>query len=92
MRPYLENQRNETERSNSYNQYYKNKYEAIIKSLTYLERVESKLQDFRVEERANYERARNEEGKDFAEIEKDWLAYQNSDVIEHYPPQVIIGR
>ena len=26
------------------------------------------------------------------EIEKDWLAYSNPDVIEHFPPQIIIGR
>jgi hypothetical protein len=41
---------------------------------------------FEAEESAAYERAKTEEGKDFAEIENDWLAYKNSDVIEHFPP------
>ena len=27
-----------------------------------------------------------------ADVEKDWLAYKNSDVIPHYPPQLVIGR
>lgn len=63
-----------------------------MKSLTYLEKYEEKCLGFAAEERAQYEKAKQEEGKEFAEIEKDWLAYQNPDVIDHYPPQYIIGR
>jgi len=37
FRVYLENQRTETERSNSYNSYFKNKYDSVVKSLTYLD-------------------------------------------------------
>jgi hypothetical protein len=44
------------------------------------------------EERASYEKTRNEEGKEFEEVEKDWLAYKNPDIIRHFPPRIIIGR
>ena len=42
IRPYLENQRGETEKAGSYNSYFKNKLESILKSLIYLERFEEK--------------------------------------------------
>lgn len=86
IRIYLENQRQETERSASYNNYFKNKFDSILKSLVYLERYEQKAAVFEADDKALYERAKQEEGKEFAEIEKDWLSYQNPDVIEHYPP------
>lgn len=92
FRIYLENQKQETERSTSYNAYFKNKFDSVVKALTYLDRVEVKYNLFKEEERLAYERTKNEEGKDFEEVEKDWLAYQNPDVIEHFPPQIIIGR
>jgi hypothetical protein len=28
----------------------------------------------------------------FADIEEDWLALQSEEVIQHYPPQLIIGK
>lgn len=89
---YLENQRQDTEKSSSYNSYFKNKHDSVVKSLAYLERVQERFKVYKEEERAAYERAKTEDGKEFEEIEKDWLAYQNPNVIEHYPPQVIVGR
>lgn len=26
------------------------------------------------------------------DVQKDWLAYNNSEVIPHFPPQLIIGK
>ena len=92
FRNYLENQKQDTERSQSYNSYFKNKFDCIVKSLGYLERVEEKFKRFEEEDKIAYERAKSEEGKEFEEIEKDWLAYKNQEVIPHFPPQIIIGR
>ena len=92
FRGYLENQRTDTERSQGYNSYFKNKFDAIVKSLGYLERVEEKFKRFQEEDRLAYERAKSEEGKEFEEIEKDWLAFKNPEVIPHFPPQIIVGR
>ena len=92
FRNYLENQRQDTERSQGYNSYFKNKFDSIVKSLGYLERVEEKLKRFEEEDKLAYERAKNEEGKEFEEIEKDWLAFKNPEVIPHFPPQIIVGR
>jgi len=92
FRNYLENQKQDTERSQGYNSYFKNKFDCIVKSLGYLERVEEKFKRFEEEDKIAYERAKSEEGKEFEEIEKDWLAYKNQEVIPHFPPQIIIGR
>ena len=43
MRPYLETQKSEVEKSNSSNSYFKNKYDATCKSLGYLDKVEAKF-------------------------------------------------
>ena len=33
-----------------------------------------------------------QEGEKFKGVEQDWLAYDNEDVSNHYPPQIIIGK
>jgi hypothetical protein len=58
IRPYLESQRMETEKSGSYNSYFKNKYEAVLKSLIYLQRFEEKVKVFQEEERTALENDR----------------------------------
>lgn len=63
-----------------------------MKSLIYLDRVEAKFTLFAAEEEAAYQRAKAEDGTDFEEIEKDFLAYKNPDVIKYFPPQLIIGK
>ena len=50
IRPYLEFQKTEVERSNSYS-YFKNKHDAILKSISYLEKFEEKITIFKEEER-----------------------------------------
>lgn len=82
----------ETEKSTQYNNYFKAKFESILKSLIYLDRVEAKFTLFAAEKLAAYERAKAEEGTDFEEIEKDYLAYKNLDVIKSFPPQILIGK
>jgi transposase len=57
IRPYLEYQKSEVERANSY-AYFKNKHDAILKSMTYLEKFEEKVVKFREEEKEAYERAK----------------------------------
>jgi len=92
IRPYLQTQQVETEKSGSYNSYFKNKYEAVLKSLTYLTRYEEKVKLFQEEELAAYEKAKQLHPEEVADLEKDWRAYNNTDVIKHWPPQLIIGR
>ena len=58
IRPYLEIQRSETERSHSYNSYFKSKFDSIMKSLKHLELFEEKVKLFKEEERAAYESAK----------------------------------
>ena len=43
--PYLDGQKNELERTNSY-QYMKQKYEAVLKSLALMEKLQSKFAEF----------------------------------------------
>lgn len=62
FRSYLNTQRAETEKSITYNNYFKSKFESILKSLIYLERVEAKFRQFAEEDKAAYERAVAEEG------------------------------
>ena len=33
-----------------------------------------------------------ESGNDFVGAEQDWMAYDNEDVLKHYPPQLVIGK
>jgi hypothetical protein len=49
IRPYLESQRNDIERSNSYS-YFKSKHDTIIASLSLLEKFEEKCKQFAEEE------------------------------------------
>jgi hypothetical protein len=46
FRVYLENQHTDTERSANYNSFFKNKFISIVKSLTYLTKVEEKIQGY----------------------------------------------
>ena len=61
IRPYLDVQRAETERSNSYNSYFKAKYDSIIKSLKYLDLFEEKVKAFKEQERQQYEAAKTQD-------------------------------
>lgn len=85
-------QRQEAERTSSYT-YFKGKYENILKSLKYLDLFEEKFVKglFHQEELAALEKAQQTEV--FTDdVQKDWLAYNNSEVIPHFPPQLIIGK
>ncbi len=53
IRPYLEFQKQEVERANSY-AYFKNKHDAILQSLHYLEKFEERCKIFKQEERESY--------------------------------------
>lgn len=79
------------ERSASF-AYFKNKHDAILKCLDYLDRFETRfVAKFQQEERDNLAQACNDPV--FAEtVQNDWLAYNHNEVKEHFPPQVIIGK
>lgn len=87
--PYLEFQKQEIERANSYS-YFKNKHDNILKSLSYLLKYEEKCKQFQEQERAELEKFKSQDAA--AEVMQDWLAYKNPEVIEHFPPQLIIGK
>ena len=50
IKPYLEIQRQETERSNSYNSYFKAKYQSILQSLIFWEKFQDKVKIYQEEE------------------------------------------
>ncbi len=91
IRPYLLYQRSEAERTSSYT-YYKTKYENILKSIKYLDTFEDKfVAKFHQEELEALEKA--EQTEVFTQdVQKDWMAYKHSEVIPHFPPQLIIGK
>lgn len=91
IRPYLEYQRSEVERTNSY-AYFKAKHESILKAIEYLTLFEdSWVSIFKEEECKLLEKAKEDPA--FAEdVMKDWMAFTNSEVISHFPPQIIIGK
>ena len=91
IRPYLEYQKAEVERTNSY-AYFKNKHDAILKALDHLKTFEDKwVSQYRQEECEGLERAKQD--PTFVEdVQKDWLAYNHDEVIPHFPPQLIIGK
>ena len=83
IRPYLEYQKSEVEKANSY-AYFKNKHDAILKSLEYLEKFDERCVEFAKEELERYEQASQTE--EFKEVAQDWLTYQHPEVIKHFPP------
>jgi hypothetical protein len=84
IKPYLEHQKAEIERSNAYS-YFKNKHDTILHSLKLLEVYDEKCKKFQEEETAQATQNR-------AAIAEDWFAYETEEVIPHYPPQLIIGK
>jgi hypothetical protein len=91
FRPYLEYQRADVERTNMY-AYNKAKYDNILKSLQYLDLYEQRwVALFKQEEALQLEEAKKDNY--FTEdVQRDWLAFNHKEVIEHYPPQLIIGK
>jgi hypothetical protein len=55
-----------------------------------LDKYEVKVEVFREEEKANIQRVKAEGG--FAGIDEDWLSLVSDEVIQHYPPQLIVGK
>jgi hypothetical protein len=47
---------------------------------------------YNAEEKAAYEKFRDSESNEFLGAKEDFLAYVNTDVIPHFPPQLIIGK
>lgn len=91
IRPYLEYQKAEVERTNSY-AYFKSKHDAIVKSLDYCTRFEKAYQEpFFEAERARYLQACQDPAFK-EEVLKDWMGYTHEDVHEQFPPQLIIGK
>jgi hypothetical protein len=61
--------------------------------LDYLSRFENQwVAKFRAEEESQYAKAVSEDQTFKEDVQKDWLAYTRPEVIEHYPPQLIIGK
>ena len=89
IRPYLENQRAEIERNKSFT-FYKNKHEAVIKSLIMFERYEERCEKFKKEEDDQLEQAKA--AGISQDLNDDWLELQGDEVIKHFPPQLIIGK
>lgn len=92
MLPYLASQRAETEKSGSYTSYFKHKYESVLKALIYFKKFEIKAEEFQKEQQEAYELQKLQHPEEFEDIEKNWLAYRNKDVIAHFPPQLVVGR
>lgn len=90
IRSYLEYQRNDIEKSSYV--YVKEKYASVLKCIKYLELFEERYQGkFKQEEQEALQRA--EQDPSFQEdVRKDWFAYQNEEVIKHFPPQIIVGK
>ena len=82
----------ESQKSYNYSGYYKSKFENVTKALQYLAKFEEKTRQYIAEEQEAYNRDKQAEPEQMAEIEKDWLVHSNSDVIPHYPPRYIVGR
>ena len=83
IKPYLEHQKADIERSNAYS-YFKNKHDTILKTLQLFEVYEEKCKKFSEEEKAAYEKAKTE--GTLTAIQEDWLGYQSEEVIPHFPP------
>ena len=91
IRPYLEYQKAEVERTNSY-AYFKAKHDAILKALEYLHLFEERwVSIYKQEEIEALEKAKEDETFT-SDVQKDYLAYQHDEVIPHYPPHLIIGK
>ena len=83
IRPYLENQKADIERSNSYT-YFKAKHDTILESLKLFEQFEEKCRKFLLEDEEKFKKVKAEGG--YAGSEENWLVDKNGDVLEHYPP------
>lgn len=80
IRPYLEYQKADVERTNMYS-YNKAKYDNILKSLEYLNLFESRwVSIFKQEESLELEEA--QKNPSFVEdVQRDWLAFNHKEVI-----------
>ena len=91
IRPYLEYQKTEVERTNSY-AYFKAKHDAILKALDYLHLFEERwVSIYKQEEIEALDKAKEDETFT-TDVQKDYLAYQHEEVIPHFPPHLIIGK
>lgn len=92
IRLYIEFQKSEVERSNSFG-YFKAKYDAILKSLDYINRFELHfVEKFKQEDMAALENLTSTDETFKEDVLKDWLAFNHNEVIEHFPPQLVIGK
>ena len=89
IRPYLESQRADIERSNSYS-YFKSKHDTILASLKLLTVFEEKTMTYMKEEEELMAKLKAEGG--FKGLDESWLAYKHPDVMPHFPPSLIIGK
>ena len=91
IKPYLEGQKSEQERNQQYLSFSKQKYDTIIKGLHLYTKFEETAALFNVEDKDNFEKDKAE-GIRFQGLTTNWLAYSNEDVLNHYPPQLVIGK
>ena len=89
IKNYLIAQKQDYEKNNTY-QYYKNKYDSAIKGLESFEMFEQKCKVFQAEEEQGFNKFKQTEA--YEQIKANWLAYNHSEVTNHFPPQIIIGK
>lgn len=93
FRPYLEEQLADQNKSAvATNQYYKNKFELLVKALAHLDALQPVFKKFEQEQADKLQKALKEGGPSAEIWNKEWIGAESDEVIKHFPPQLIVGK
>ena len=68
MLPYLENQKNDTEKSGSVNSYFKHKYDSVRAALEHYDKYQSKAERFQREQQQQFEDFKQQHPQQYEEL------------------------
>lgn len=92
FRPYLEEQLADPSRASAAtNQYYRNKYDLLAKAMSHLEALEPTFAEYEREQREKLDLCLAKKDE-FSDLATNWAGMKSSEVIKHFPPQLIIGK
>jgi len=92
FRPYLEEQLACPSRASATtNQYFRNKYDLLTKAMAHLDALEPVFAEFERQQMAQMD-ACLAGGDAFKDLADHWIGAQSTEVIKHFPPQLIVGK
>jgi len=92
FRPYLEEQLADQSKSSvATTQYFRNKHDLLVKALAHLDALEPVFAELETAQKEKLAKSLTG-GPEAVELAKDWIGTNSSEVIQHYPVQLIVGK